>query len=132
MRKVAAFGVDYCTPATSVTATLITAYSTIAYTLGTSIVIPWPNYTVTPADCFIPVNFIFMNSLSLLPNGVATVDWVAKTINFISSTCYSSLVIQAEFNTQNGALGPINFIPMTCVNPCTSATIIPQALAAPS
>ena len=77
MRKVAAFGVDYCTPVTSLTASLVTAYTLIDYALGTSIVIPWPTYSVTPADCFIPVNFIFKDSMgSLLPDGVVTVDWV--------------------------------------------------------
>lgn len=107
LRKVAAFGVDQCTPATSFMAALVTAYTNITYTLGTSIVIPWPAYTVTPADCFIPVNFIFRDqSGTLLPNGVITVDWVAKTITYVSSTSYTYITIQAEFNTLNAALGP--------------------------
>ena len=93
LRKVAAFGVDYCTNPSSVTATLAAAYSTIFYILENTITIPWPMYTISPADCFIPVNFTFKNSGGfLLPSGEITVDWVAKTISFISSTCYSPYI----------------------------------------
>ena len=93
LRKIAAFGVDYCTPATSVTTSLATAYSSIAYYFGTSITIPWPNYTVTPTGCFIPVNFIFKDSAgNLLETGIVTVDWVAKTITYLSCTCHSPYV----------------------------------------
>jgi hypothetical protein len=37
LRKIAVFGVDYCSSATSVITSLVTTYSTIAYVLGTSI-----------------------------------------------------------------------------------------------
>ena len=94
LRKIAAFGVDYCTPATSVTTSLATAYSSIAYYFGTSITIPWPSYSITPGDCFIPVNFIFKDSAgTLLAPGIVTVDWVAKTITYLSSSCHSPYII---------------------------------------
>jgi hypothetical protein len=84
LRQVAAFGVDYCTSATSVTTSLVTAYTSID-NFGTSITIPWPNYSITPADCFVPVNFIFKDSVgNLLASGIITVNWVAKTITYLS------------------------------------------------
>ena len=92
-RKIAAFGVDYCSPATSVTTTLVSAYSSITYVPETSIGIAWPNYTVTPADCFIPVNFIFKDSTgNLLAFGIVTIDWVAKSLTYLSSICQNHYI----------------------------------------
>ena len=93
LRKIAAFGVDYCTPATSLSVSLVTAYSSIACTLGTSISIPWPNYTVTPADCFIPEDFIFKDSAgNVLATGIVSVNWVAKTLTYLSCPCHSPYI----------------------------------------
>jgi hypothetical protein len=62
LRKIAAFGFDYCSPAKSITISLVSAYSWIVYTSSSSILIPWPDYTVTPDNCFIPVDFVFKDS----------------------------------------------------------------------
>lgn len=48
IRKIAAFGVDYCSAATSVSTTIVTAYASIPYVIGTTISIPWPTWTVIP------------------------------------------------------------------------------------
>ena len=78
LRKVAAFGVDYCTSVTSIGATLVTAYSSINYIIGIPITIPWPTYTFTPTDCFIIVNFTFKDlGGNLLPAVEVTVNWAA-------------------------------------------------------
>ena len=93
LRKIAVFGVDYCSSATSVSVTLLTTYAPISYALGSTITIPWPKYNVSPADCFIPVNFIFKNSLAVvLAPEIITVDWVLKTLTYVSSTCHSPYI----------------------------------------
>ena len=93
LRKIAVFGVDYCSSATSVSVTLLTTYAPISYALGSTITIPWPSYNVSPADCFIPVNFIFKNSLAVvLAPEIITVDWVLKTLTYVSSTCHSPYI----------------------------------------
>ncbi len=105
LRKIAVFGDDNCSTATSVTTSLVTPYLTIAYVLGTTVSIPWPVWNITPADCFIPVNFIFKYDNLELATGIFNVDWVAKTITYTSNTCHCpSVSLSAEFNTLNSVI----------------------------
>ncbi len=77
LRKIAVFGVDYCSTAANVAISLVTPYSTIFYVLGTTISIPWPVWNITPNDCFMPVNFIFKYNNIEVPADTFIVDWAA-------------------------------------------------------
>jgi hypothetical protein len=130
IHKLAVFQSQTCGTNTP-TVTLTTSYSPITAT-GSAITVPWPNYTIVPADCFgysdILIKDCSGNDLVLA--GLFTIDWVNKVITFNSNLgCKSDASMSVVINTLTPFTAPV--IPLTFVcppDPCLSTTINPATM----
>ena len=75
------------------------SYTDIHYN-GNPISIPWPTYSVIPADCFGLEDLQFRDAANadLVANGVVVIDWVAKTITYQNPTGDAFITMYAVFN----------------------------------
>jgi hypothetical protein len=90
-------------PQITVDPVLVTTYTPIVYG-GKATPIPWPTYTINPANCYAIQNFLFKDASNadLVARGDVVLDLVLKTITYkrIDTTGFDAqITMYAVFNT---------------------------------